>query len=80
MDGDPGFISTFLHILYQSKGLSGRRAKSTLEYLVKNGVDRSRLTSQGLGESELVNKCSNGIPCSEAEHQRNRRSEFIVLE
>lgn len=59
--------------------LSQRRAKSTLEYLVARGVDRSRLESEGLGETELVNRCSNGVPCSEAEHQKNRRSEFIVL-
>ena len=63
-----------------NQALSERRAKSTLEYLVKNGVDRSRLTSAGLGESELVNRCSNDVPCSAEEHQQNRRSEFIVLE
>jgi|26BtaG_2_1085354.scaffolds.fasta_scaffold00030_48 outer membrane protein OmpA-like peptidoglycan-associated protein/tetratricopeptide (TPR) repeat protein len=60
--------------------LSERRAKSTLEYLVKNGVKRSRLISAGLGESELVNSCSNGVQCSEEEHQKNRRSEFIVMD
>ena len=60
--------------------LSERRAKSTLEYLVEKGIERSRLISAGLGESEHVNSCSNGVQCSEEEHQRNRRSEFIVME
>jgi len=59
--------------------LSDRRAKSTLEYMVKNGIDRSRLTAKGFGETQLINGCSDGVNCSEAEHQKNRRSEFIVL-
>jgi outer membrane protein OmpA-like peptidoglycan-associated protein/tetratricopeptide (TPR) repeat protein len=59
--------------------LSDRRAKSTLEYMVKNGIERSRLSAKGFGETQLVNGCSDDIPCSEAEHQKNRRSEFIVL-
>ena len=60
--------------------LSQRRAQSTLDYLVSKNIDKSRLTATGLGESELVNHCGNGVNCSEAEHQRNRRSEFIILE
>jgi len=63
-----------------NKLLSERRAKSTLDYLVSKGIDRNRLQSEGLGESELVNRCGNDVDCSEAEHQKNRRSEFIVLE
>jgi outer membrane protein OmpA-like peptidoglycan-associated protein len=59
--------------------LSDRRAKSTLEYMVKNGIERSRLTAKGYGETQLINGCSDGVPCSEADHQKNRRSEFIVL-
>ena len=58
--------------------LSERRAKSTLEWLVKNGIDTGRLTAKGYGEGELVNKCSDDVPCSEEEHQANRRSEFII--
>ena len=58
--------------------LSKRRAKSTKDWLVKNGIAADRLTSEGLGETELVNKCSDGVQCTEAEHQLNRRSEFII--
>ena len=60
--------------------LSDRRAKSTLEWMVQQGIDRSRLTAKGYGETQLVNGCSNGVPCSEEEHQKNRRSEFIITE
>ncbi|WP_299902606.1 OmpA family protein [uncultured Aquimarina sp.] len=61
--------------------LSERRAKSTIKYIVeKGGIDKSRLTGRGYGESSLVNKCANNVDCSEKEHQENRRSEFILLE
>jgi outer membrane protein OmpA-like peptidoglycan-associated protein len=58
--------------------LSKNRAKSTKDWLIKNGIAANRLTSEGLGEKELVNKCSDDVPCTEAEHQLNRRSEFII--
>lgn len=60
--------------------LSQRRAKSTMNYLIKEGISKNRLTAQGYGETQLVNKCSNGVPCSKSEHQANRRSEFIIVE
>ncbi len=60
--------------------LSDRRAKSTVAWLIKNKVAMDRLTSKGYGESQLVNKCSDGVKCTEAEHQANRRSEFIITE
>lgn len=59
--------------------LSERRAKSTLEWIVKQGIERKRLTAKGYGETQLVNGCSNGVPCTEEEHQANRRSEFIIV-
>lgn len=58
--------------------LSERRVQSTINYLVKRGISRSRLTGRGYGESKLVNDCSNGVKCSESQHQRNRRSEFVI--
>jgi len=62
-----------------NKKLSDRRAKSTMAWLVKNGIDKSRLTAKGYGESRLLNKCADGVKCTEAEHQVNRRSEFIIV-
>ena len=32
----------------------------------------------GYGESQLINRCADGVPCSEAEHQLNRRSMFLI--
>jgi outer membrane protein OmpA-like peptidoglycan-associated protein/tetratricopeptide (TPR) repeat protein len=61
-----------------NEALSNRRAKSTIQWLVKNGVDKGRLIGKGYGETQLVNKCTDGVSCTEAEHQQNRRSEFIV--
>ena len=58
--------------------LSQRRAKSTIEWLIQNGVSSTRLIGKGYGESQLVNKCTDGVNCSEEEHQLNRRSEFII--
>ncbi|WPO78631.1 OmpA family protein [Flavobacterium sp. KACC 22761] len=61
-----------------NEGLSDRRAKSTIQWLIKNGIKADRLTGKGYGETQLVNKCSDGVPCTEEEHQLNRRSEFII--
>jgi outer membrane protein OmpA-like peptidoglycan-associated protein len=58
--------------------LSQRRAKSTLDYLVESGIAESRLTAKGYGETKLVNKCSDGVNCTEDEHQLNRRSTFVI--
>jgi len=58
--------------------LSANRAKSTGEWLIANGINRNRLTWKGYGETQLVNGCADGVDCSEAEHQMNRRSEFII--
>ena len=60
--------------------LSKLRANSTIEYLVSNGVDASRLTSEGFGETKLVNNCSDGVRCSKKEHQLNRRTQFSVVQ
>jgi len=65
---------------YANKILSQKRAKSTMEYIIERGINKKRLTAKGYGESELVNKCEDGVECTEAEHQENRRSVFIVVE
>lgn len=59
--------------------LSDRRAKATLEWIVKQGIDRKRLKAKGYGETRLVNGCSNGVPCTEEEHQENRRDRKSVV-
>ena len=59
--------------------LSQQRANSVVNYLVSKGISRSRLTGRGFGETRLVNRCSNGVECSANQHQKNRRTEFRVL-
>ena len=60
--------------------LSDRRAKSTQEYLLSRDIAPERIESAiGYGESQLLNKCSNGVKCTEEEHQLNRRSYFYIL-
>ena len=63
-----------------NQALSDRRAKTTLNWLIKNGVKVNRLNGKGYGETVLLNSCSDGVNCSEAEHQMNRRSEFVITE
>lgn len=59
--------------------LSDKRAKATRDYLISQGVAPERIESAiGYGETQLLNNCSNGVPCTDAQHQVNRRSEFII--
>jgi len=60
-------------------GLSDRRAASTLEYIVENGIDRSMLTSKGYGESMPLNDCTQPTGCTAKEYAKNRRSEFTIM-
>jgi outer membrane protein OmpA-like peptidoglycan-associated protein len=62
---------------YNTK-LSERRAQSIMAWLVQRGIASTRLSGRGYGESQLTNRCSDGVPCSDDEHQANRRSEFVV--
>lgn len=58
--------------------LSQKRAENTVKHLVENGIDPSRLTSEGKGKTEPINDCESG--CTDEEHEENRRSEFKVVE
>ena len=58
--------------------LSQNRATSTRNWLIQRGIAPSRLSAVGYGESQLINRCADGVPCTEAEHQLNRRSMFII--
>ncbi|WP_225901798.1 OmpA family protein [Zobellia barbeyronii] len=60
--------------------LSDKRAKSTRDYIISQGIDANRIESAtGYGENRLLNDCNGSSPCSEADHLLNRRSEFIIL-
>ncbi len=60
--------------------LSKRRAKSAVEYIVSKGISSSRIKSRGYGETKPLNKCRDGVQCTEEEYQLNRRTEFTILD
>ncbi len=62
-----------------NQSLSQARAESVVNYLVGRGIKRSRLVAKGYGETQLKNRCTDGLRCTEAEHAQNRRTEFRVL-
>lgn len=59
--------------------LSQKRAEAAVRYITLQGIDPSRLVAKGYGETRLVNQCSDGVSCTEEEHQQNRRTEFKIL-
>ena len=61
-----------------NRDLSEKRAQSTVQYVISQGIDGSRISGQGFGEDKPVVAC--GTNCSDADHQKNRRSEFIIIE
>ncbi|MBK8670418.1 MAG: hypothetical protein IPN89_13605 [Saprospiraceae bacterium] len=42
------------------------------------GIDEDRITIRGYGESKLRNKCTDNVPCTEANHKYNRRTEVVI--
>lgn len=59
--------------------LSQNRASAAVDYVVSQGVSRTRIFGIGYGETRLLNACSDGANCSEAQHQVNRRTEMKVI-
>ena len=66
-----------------NQALSDRRAKSSAKYVQEHIENANRIYGKGYGESQLVNKCecegSKKVPCTEEEHQQNRRTEFKIV-
>ena len=60
--------------------LSQKRSDSAVAYIVEHGINNNRITAKGYGETQLVNRCANGVDCTEEEHRQNRRTEFKILE
>jgi outer membrane protein OmpA-like peptidoglycan-associated protein len=58
--------------------LSKKRAESAVTYLSGKKIASSRFTPLGLGETQLINECDDGIECSEPEHTINRRTEIKI--
>jgi len=64
--------------VYNQK-LSEKRAQSAKQHLVNKGIESYRITAIGYGESRLRNRCTDGVECSDQEHQYNRRTEVKVI-
>jgi hypothetical protein len=62
-----------------NKRLSQNRADVAVTYIVNNGIEKNRIVGKGYGESKLVNKCKNGVQCTEEEHRMNRRIEYKII-
>lgn len=62
-----------------NKTLSSNRAKSAVAYLKSKGISTKRMIAKGYGETELINKCKDGVDCPDEEHQQNRRTEIKIL-
>ncbi len=61
--------------------LSQRRAESTVNYLIRNGIDPARLVAKGYGESKPIARNTNPDGTDNPTgRQRNRRTEFKILE
>jgi outer membrane protein OmpA-like peptidoglycan-associated protein len=60
--------------------LSRRRVNEVVKYLERRKIDSRRIKGLGMGESQPINKCGDGMQCTEAEYQQNRRTEFKVLQ
>ena len=59
--------------------LSEQRAKAAVDYILKGGISKDRISGKGYGENKILNKCLDGVECSEEEHAINRRTEFKIL-
>jgi len=59
--------------------LSQKRSDSAVGYIIANGISSDKIVAKGYGETQLVNRCSNGVSCSDEEHRKNRRTEFKIL-
>ena len=59
--------------------LSQNRANASVNYIVSQGIERSRITGKGYGETKLLNKCADGVSCTEEQHAINRRTEMKVI-
>lgn len=60
--------------------LSQRRADAAVAYVIDQGLAANRIAAKGYGEVALLNHCENGVKCSDEEHAKNRRTEFIIID
>lgn len=65
-----------------NEALSDRRAKSSAAYIASRITKPERIQGKGYGEEKILNKClcegKVKVPCTNAEHDINRRTEFRI--
>ena len=59
--------------------LSEERAQTAVAFLMQLNIAPERLTAIGYGESQLLNRCSDAVNCSDQEHALNRRTEIRLV-
>lgn len=59
--------------------ISQLRAKACVNWLVAKGINASRISFKGFGEAKPLNRCKEGVNCSDLEHRENQRMEFIII-
>jgi outer membrane protein OmpA-like peptidoglycan-associated protein len=63
--------------------LSKRRAVSSVEYINSKIITPNRISGKGLGETKSISACACEdklvSDCSPEDHQKNRRTEFIIM-
>jgi outer membrane protein OmpA-like peptidoglycan-associated protein len=64
--------------LQYNQKLSQLRAQSAVDYIISKGIDKLRVKGTGYGETQLINKCKDGVECTPAEHRENRRTELFI--
>ncbi len=60
--------------------LSEGRAIVAVSYLISQGIESERVSGKGYGETQILNRCKNGVKCPDKEHQVNRRTEIRVVQ
>lgn len=65
--------------LKYNQWISDRRAKRTIDFIIKRGIDPHRITGRGFADKVLVNKCVKNVVCKEEEHAANRRADFVIV-
>lgn len=81
-------ISVLIYGFADSRGkesynlpLSKKRAQQVKNYLVSKKIPKKQIEQvNGKGENFILNKCTEGVECSDPEHEVNRRVEFILFE
>ncbi|MBL7474058.1 OmpA family protein [Robertkochia sediminum] len=59
--------------------LAQRRAKRIADYAQAGGISTDRIKAEGFGEKKILNRCINGVSCSESEHRTNRRTNYVLI-